>query len=91
MRADSLIPELVDAEFWEFAPDALPELLGVLGLGFVLGEVVDVDVAGGGLVRRETGMVEGERVRYKPPRRPLSRGSTNSEYAGLRTPVGGLT
>jgi hypothetical protein len=45
MWTDGLVPHAVDAEFWEFATDAFPELLCVGYLGWVLGEVVDVDVA----------------------------------------------
>lgn len=44
VRADGLVPYLVDAELGELAADALPELVGVEGLGGILGEVVYVDV-----------------------------------------------
>ena len=36
MWADGLVPDAVDAEFWELVPDTGPEVAGEFTLGFVL-------------------------------------------------------
>lgn len=52
--ANGAVPEGVDAQLGELAPDALPELAGVAGLDGVGLEVVDVHITGGVLVGRNT-------------------------------------